>query len=153
MQLASNFLLLLYAILALAALDPDASVTIDQLPRYNLQRLCGRGCIQNNYNNGNDIENELECTWNGCYCSYTAEATSIVKSCWSDYCGLTHTSILSQDISTALSLYREYCGGAGDGAQVPVGSTANVMTVTQSRGFVTVFVTVPTTAYGTSSSN
>jgi len=91
-----------------AQLDPRASVTIDQLPDYSYQRLCGRGCVQNNYGIGEDIENVLGCTWNECYCASTAEATSIIASCWSAYCGGT-VSRNSPDVSTAISLYNAYC--------------------------------------------
>lgn len=110
-----------------AGLDATASVTIDQLPAYSLQRLCGKGCVQNNYDGGVDLQAVLGCTWNGCYCGtqYTAQATSIIKSCWSAYCG---TKLVSEDISTALSVYDGYC--AGD-AELGGGNAA---TTTELRG-------------------
>jgi len=103
--------------------DPRASVTIDQLPDYSFQRLCGKGCVQNNYDNGADIEVVLGCTWNECYCASTAEATSIIASCWSAYCGAT-VSRDSPDVSTAISLYNAYC------AVTPVETVVSSITLT-----------------------
>jgi hypothetical protein len=102
-------------------LDPSASVTIYELPAYSLQRQCGKGCIQNNYDPGADVEKVLGCTWNGCYCGtqYQAAATSIISSCWSAYC-TTEESLLSYDISTALSIYDAYCGIGAAGAPTTV---------------------------------
>lgn len=100
--------ILFFVTLVYARSDPSASVTINQLPDYDFQRECGKGCIQNNYNAGDDIMKRLGCTWNGCYCGHAAEATSIVVSCWSAYCGGT-VSRNSPDVSTALSLYNAYC--------------------------------------------
>jgi hypothetical protein len=95
------------------ALDPSASVTIDKYSDYEFQRSCGRGCLQNNYDGGADIEKALGCTWNDCYCGtqYQAAATSILTSCWSAYCGTSQLSLLSYDISTAISVYNAYCSG------------------------------------------
>lgn len=47
-------------------LDPSASVTIAQLPAWSMQRSCGKGCLQNTYDPGADIEGVLGCSWNGC---------------------------------------------------------------------------------------
>ena len=105
-------------------LNPSASVTIDQLPAYSQQRQCGKGCIQNNYDGGNDVDHILSCTWNGCYCGtqYQVAATSIITSCWSAYCGASDANLLTYDISTAVSIYDAYCGiaaAAATGTIVP----------------------------------
>jgi hypothetical protein len=107
-----------------SCLDASASVTIDQLPAYSQQRQCGKDCIQNNYDGGNDVEHVLGCTWNGCYCGtqYQAAATSIITSCWSAYCGASDANLLTYDISTAVSIYDAYCGvavAAATGVTVP----------------------------------
>jgi hypothetical protein len=144
-----------YFILAVLAptvfsLDPDASVTIDQYPGYDHQRACGKGCIQNNYDPGDDLENELGCTWNACYCGaqYQSTATQIIRSCWTAYCGTSQSSLLSYDISTALSLYDAYCGdGAAetttiletDARTTIIGTTAQP--TAGSQGSVIVYVT------------
>ena len=117
-------------------LDPSASVSIDQLPAWSYQRTCGKGCLQNTYDNGDDIEKELGCTWNGCYCGnqYQSAATSIIKSCWSAYCG---TAIpVSDDISTALSIYNDYCGGGAAATTTVVESGG-----TDSTAGTTVYIT------------
>lgn len=114
-----------------ASLDPSASVTINQYPGFEYQRTCGSGCLQNNYDGGADIQKVLGCTWNGCYCGtqYQAEASSIVTSCWSAYCGTSELSLLGYDISTALSLYNAYCGqsGGGSSASTPSGSSTTYL--------------------------
>lgn len=107
-----QLLLILTSVVHLSlCLDPSASVTIDQLPAWSQQRQCGKGCIQNNYDGGEDIENILGCTWNGCYCGtqYQAAATSVITSCWSEHCA-SDANLLTYDISTAISIYDAYCG-------------------------------------------
>lgn len=142
------FLLLLLFRPTRAQPDPSASVTIDQLPDYSYQRQCGKGCIQNNYDIGVDIEGELGCTWNKCYCGYTAEATSIIVSCWSAYCGRT-ASKDTPDVQTALSLYNAYCGIDVQAVASPATSstpfasatTTAVSTYGGGTGMTTVYVT------------
>ena len=120
-------------------LDPSASVTIAQLPAWSMQRSCGKGCLQNTYDPGADIEGVLGCSWNGCYCGnqYAATATSIISSCWSAYCGTSDTTILSYDISTAVSIYNEYCFGGGNAPAAAAASTTNQWTTVQSNPTVT----------------
>jgi hypothetical protein len=97
---------------ALATIDPDASVTIDLMSGYDYQRECGRACIQNNYNDGPDIEAALGCTWNACYCGaqYQSTISSHVSSCWTAMCGKSESALLKYDVPSALSLYSQYCG-------------------------------------------
>lgn len=97
------------------ALNDDASVTIDHLTAYTYQRLCGKGCIQNNYDGGGDLVDNLGCSWNGCYCGtqYRAAATSFVSSCWSHYCGTSDVTALSYDLQSALAIFYDYCSGNG----------------------------------------
>ena len=92
--------------------ETTALVTIDTFPAFSMQRECGRGCLQNTYDAGADVCKELGCCWNGCYCGtqYQAAATSVIRSCWSAYCGTSSIEMLSYDISTALSIYGSYCG-------------------------------------------
>ncbi len=111
-SLKIQLLLILISVVHLSlCLDASASVTIDELPAWSQQRQCGKGCIQNNYDGGEDIENVLGCTWNGCYCGtqYQAAATSVMTSCWSHHCAV-DTNLLTYDISTAISIYDAYCG-------------------------------------------
>ncbi len=89
-MLPTNLLLFLFTVAlptTILGLNDMSSVTIDQMSAYSYQRACGKGCIQNNYDGGGDIEVELGCTWNDCYCGapYRAAATSIIRSCWSVY--------------------------------------------------------------------
>lgn len=109
------FIRLLLCLSALAlfccALDTTGTVSIDQYPGYDLQRQCAMGCIQNNYDNGRDLEGELGCSQNACYCEtqYLADVISFVESCVSAYCATSGANALGYDISNALSIYNAYC--------------------------------------------
>src|SRR5437762_3927990 len=138
-SLASSVLVSLLLLPALnlphltCAADDRASVTIDQLPEYSYQRSCGRGCIQNNYGNGPDIEGVLGCTWNGCYCAtqYRATATMVVRNCWSASCGTASPNVLYYDIRSALDIFYAYCSMNGyPGADGVQGAWSTAVTTT-----------------------
>ncbi|KAF1990601.1 hypothetical protein K402DRAFT_389529 [Aulographum hederae CBS 113979] len=128
---AIRVLLCVTSLIAPCIADPQASVTIDHFDGYGYQRQCGKGCLQNNYDGGEDLEGELGCTWNGCYCGtqYGSVATSFISGCWPRNCGddSNEGAGLDYDISTALFLYNAYCGenvwGAG-------GASTTTVTVT-----------------------
>jgi hypothetical protein len=125
----SYYLVLVSFFLAnVQSLDPAGSVSINQLPAWSMQRTCGMGCLQNNYDGGADIDKVLGCTWNGCFCGtqYQAAATSILTSCWSAYCG--DAIPVTADISTALSIYNSYCEKDPGPATTAVVATATVTT-------------------------
>ena len=79
-----------------------SSVTISDYPAVTFQRHCGQGCLEG-------IEGFLGCSWNGCFCGpqYQTAASSYITSCWTSNCG--SSTMVDYDISTAMSIYNQYC--------------------------------------------
>lgn len=114
----------------------DAPVTIDQSDAYGNQRVCAFGCFQDFNDIGYPIAQEISCptfrVMNDCFCRHDLqqEAHLYVSSCINRRC-----SKNARDISTATSLYDNYCANNGYTTE------ALATTAAQDSGAFTVYIT------------
>lgn len=113
----------------------DAPVTIDQNDAYSNQRVCAFKCFQDFDDVGYPIAQEISCptfkVMNDCFCrkDLQQEAHLFISSCINFRC-----SKNALDISTATSLYDNYCTNNGY-------TETLVTTSAQESGAFTVYIT------------
>jgi hypothetical protein len=106
-----TYILMVLAILAAHASGQEPSVSLSDFTAYSVQRTCVQNCLIGPHTDGNyGVLRSLGCSGrpmlHSCYCQ-TGFATGIsarLSACINSYCGSK-----SGDLSSALSLYTNYC--------------------------------------------